>query len=169
MEKKSIVWKKLFLSTLSLSMFTFGGGYVIISLMKTKFVDQLHWINEDEMLDMTAIAQSSPGAIAVNGAIVVGYKLAGLPDDGSFPDIAVLRRVYLQFCSGGDAERDGVRDRRSHCFCRLGYGCGSGETEELFFRIYYDREFSCLYGVEGECHLDYSGGCGGRSDPDAVV
>ncbi len=79
MEKKSTVWKKLFLSTLSLSMFTFGGGYVIISLMKTKFVDQLHWINEDEMLDMTAIAQSSPGAIAVNGAIVVGYKLAGLP------------------------------------------------------------------------------------------
>ena len=152
MEKKSTVWKKLFLSTLSLSMFTFGGGYVIISLMKTKFVDQLHWINEDEMLDMTAIAQSSPGAIAVN-----------------FPDIAVLRRVYLQFCSGGDAERDGVRDRRSHCFCRLGYGCGSGETEELFFRIYYDREFSCLYGVEGECHLDYSGGCGGRSDPDDVV
>ena len=52
MEKKSTVWKKLFLSTLSLSMFTFGGGYVIISLMKTKFVDQLHWINEDEMLDM---------------------------------------------------------------------------------------------------------------------
>ena len=68
MEKKSTVWKKLFLSTLSLSMFTFGGGYVIISLMKTKFVDQLHWINEDEMLDMTAIAQSSPGAIAVSKA-----------------------------------------------------------------------------------------------------
>ena len=165
MEKKSTVWKKLFLSTLSLSMFTFGGGYVIISLMKTKFVDQLHWINEDEMLDMTAIAQSSPGAIAVNG----GTGGDSSSDDDSVPDIAVLRRVYLQFCSGGAAERDGVRDRRSHCFCRLGYGCGSGETEELFFRIYYDREFSCLYGVEGECHLDYSGGCGGRSDPDAVV
>ncbi len=79
MEKKSTVLKKLFFSTFSLSMFTFGGGYVIISLMKTKFVDQLHWIDEEEMLDMTAIAQSSPGAIAVNGAIVVGYKLAGLP------------------------------------------------------------------------------------------
>lgn len=79
MEKKSTVWKKLFLSTLSLSAFTFGGGYVIISLMKTKFVDQLQWISEEEMLDMTAIAQSSPGAIAVNGAIVVGYRLAGIP------------------------------------------------------------------------------------------
>ena len=79
MEKKSTVLKKLFLSTLRLSAFTFGGGYVIISLMKTKFVDELHWITEDEMLDMTAIAQSSPGAIALNGAIVVGYKLAGIP------------------------------------------------------------------------------------------
>lgn len=79
MENRSTVWRKLFWSTLTLSAFTFGGGYVIISLMKTKFVDQLHWISEEEMLDMTAIAQSSPGAIAVNGAIVVGYKLAGIP------------------------------------------------------------------------------------------
>lgn len=44
-----------------------------------KFVDEYHWIEEDEMLDLVAIAQSSPGAIAVNGAIVVGFKLAGLP------------------------------------------------------------------------------------------
>ena len=61
---------KLFLSTLYLSAFTFGGGYVIVTLMKKKFVDQYHWIEENEMLDLVAIAQSSPGAIAVNGAIV---------------------------------------------------------------------------------------------------
>ena len=79
MEKKSKVLKKLFFSTLYLSTFTFGGGYVIVTLMKNKFVDELHWIDEEEMLDLVAIAQSSPGAIAVNGAIVVGYKLAGLP------------------------------------------------------------------------------------------
>ena len=54
------------------------GGYVIVSLMKKKFVDELHWIEEKEMLDLVAIAQSSPGAIAINGAIVVGYKLAGI-------------------------------------------------------------------------------------------
>ena len=70
---------KIFASTLYLSTFTFGGGYVIVSLLKQKFVDQLHWIDEEEMLDLVAIAQSSPGAIAVNGAIVVGYKLAGIP------------------------------------------------------------------------------------------
>lgn len=68
---------KLFISTLYLSAFTFGGGYVIVTLMKKKFVDEYHWIDEQEMLDLVAIAQSSPGAIAVNGAIVVGYKLAG--------------------------------------------------------------------------------------------
>lgn len=70
------LWK-IFISTLYLSTFTFGGGYVIVTLMKKKFVDEYHWIEEDEMLDLVAIAQSSPGAIAVNGAIVVGYKLAG--------------------------------------------------------------------------------------------
>lgn len=74
--KKTVLWK-LFLSTLYLSAFTFGGGYVIVTLMKRKFVDEYHWIEEAEMLDLVAIAQSSPGAIAVNGAIVVGYKLAG--------------------------------------------------------------------------------------------
>ena len=71
------LWK-IFISTLYLSAFTFGGGYVIVTLMKKKFVDEYHWIEEDEMLDLVAIAQSSPGAIAVNGAIVVGYKLAGI-------------------------------------------------------------------------------------------
>ena len=69
----------LFLKTLYISAFTFGGGFVIVTFMKKCFVDELHWIDEDEMLDLIAIAQSAPGAIAVNGAIVVGYKLAGLP------------------------------------------------------------------------------------------
>ena len=68
-ERKAVL-KKLFFSTLYLSAFTFGGGYVIVTLLKRKFVDEYHWIEEDEMLDLVAIA--------VNGAIVVGYKLAGL-------------------------------------------------------------------------------------------
>lgn len=76
---KKQIFRKLFFSTLYLSAFTFGGGYVIVSLMKNKFVDDLHWIDEEEMLDLIAIAQSSPGAVAVNGAIVVGYKLCGIP------------------------------------------------------------------------------------------
>ena len=78
-ENKGYVLRKLFLASLYLSTFTFGGGYVIVTLLKEKFVDQYHWIDEEEMLDLVAIAQSSPGAVAVNGAIVVGYKLGGIP------------------------------------------------------------------------------------------
>ena len=76
--KKAHVLFRIFISTLYLSALTFGGGYVIVTQKKKKFVDQYHWIRQEEMLDLIAIAQSSPGAIAVNGAIVVGYKLAGL-------------------------------------------------------------------------------------------
>lgn len=68
---------RLFFSTLYISAFTFGGGFVIITFMKKKFVDELHWISEEEMLDLTALAQSSPGAIAVNAAILVGWRVAG--------------------------------------------------------------------------------------------
>lgn len=70
------LWQ-LFLSTLYISAFTFGGGFVIVTFMKKKFVDELHWIDEDEMLDLTAIAQSSPGSIAVNAAILVGWRIGG--------------------------------------------------------------------------------------------
>lgn len=72
-------YAKLFLSTFQLSACTFGGGFVIIPLMRKKFVEQLGWIDEQEMMDLTAIAQSSPGAIAVNAAILVGYRVAGIP------------------------------------------------------------------------------------------
>lgn len=68
----------LFVSTLTISTFTFGGGYVIISLLKKRFTDELHWIDEEEMLNLAAIAQSSPGAVAVNASILVGYKIAGV-------------------------------------------------------------------------------------------
>lgn len=69
----------LFLYTMRISAFTFGGGYVIVTLMKKQFVDRLGWLDEQEMLDYTAIAQSSPGPIAVNASILVGSRVAGLP------------------------------------------------------------------------------------------
>ena len=68
---------QLFLATLYISAFTFGGGFVIVTFMKRKFVDELHWIDEAEMLDLIALAQSSPGAIAVNAAILVGWRVGG--------------------------------------------------------------------------------------------
>jgi chromate transporter len=70
---------KLFWYTFQLSAFTLGGGYVIVPLMKKQFVEKLGWIKEQEMLNFTAIAQSSPGAIAVNTSVLLGYHLSGIP------------------------------------------------------------------------------------------
>ena len=88
MRKGQRLWT-LFSSMLYISAFTFGGGFVIVSLMQKKFVDQLHWLEEEEMLDMTALAQASPGAIAVNAAILVGRKVAG----GAGMAVAVLGTI----------------------------------------------------------------------------
>lgn len=77
MKKKKQLWK-LFSSTFKLSACTFGGGFVIIPLMRKKFVEELGWIEEQEMLDFTAIAQSTPGAIAVNASILVGFHVGGV-------------------------------------------------------------------------------------------
>ena len=74
---ENFYWK-LFKSTFIISMFTVGGGYVIIPLLKAKYVDEYHWISEDETLNMVAIAQSTPGIMAVNTAIMLGYRMAGI-------------------------------------------------------------------------------------------
>ena len=83
--KTKILWK-LFLSTFTLSAYTFGGGFVIVSLMKKKFVEELGWLEENEMLDITAIAQSSPGPIPINASVILGYRMAGIT--GTF--VAIL-------------------------------------------------------------------------------
>lgn len=70
-----IFW--LFRINLFISAFTFGGGYVVIPMMRKYFVSEKKLISEQELSEMAAIAQSSPGAIAVNLAILAGYKTAG--------------------------------------------------------------------------------------------
>lgn len=69
---------KIFVSCLYISAFTFGGGYTIIALLRKKFVDELKWIDQKEMMNLVAVAQSSPGAMAVNTAVLVGYKIGGV-------------------------------------------------------------------------------------------
>jgi len=68
----------LFTSMLRISACTFGGGFVIVTLMRRRFVQELGWLTEEEMLDLTALAQTAPGAIAVNAAILTGWHVAGL-------------------------------------------------------------------------------------------
>lgn len=77
MSKKTILWT-LFRTMFILSACTFGGGFVIVSLMKKKYVEELKWLDEDEMLDITAITQSSPGPLPVNASVIIGYRMCGI-------------------------------------------------------------------------------------------
>ena len=100
-----ILWQ-LFKSTFVLSAFTFGGGFVIVSLMKKKFVEELKWLDESEMLDITAISQSSPGPIPINASVILGYRMQGVLGSivavlgTSIPTIAIISIIsmfYVKF------------------------------------------------------------------------
>ncbi len=67
----------LFLTMLKIGLFTFGGGYAMIALLENEFVSKKKWIEKDEFLDMVAIAESTPGPIAINAATYIGYKMLG--------------------------------------------------------------------------------------------
>lgn len=75
----SQIYWKLFKNIFVISACTFGGGFVIIGMIKQKFTEKLHWISEEEILDMTAIAQSAPGPLGVNMAIITGYRIRKIP------------------------------------------------------------------------------------------
>lgn len=68
----------LFFSFLKIGAFTFGGGYAMIALLENEFVQKKKWIDKDEFLDMAAIAESTPGPIAINSATYIGYRIAGV-------------------------------------------------------------------------------------------
>ena len=69
---------RLFLTMLKIGLFTFGGGYAMIALLENEFVEKKKWLEKDEFLDVTAIAESTPGPIAINAATYMGYKNAGI-------------------------------------------------------------------------------------------
>ena len=68
----------LFLTFLKIGAFTFGGGYAMIALLENEFVIKKKWIKHDEFLDMVAIAESTPGPVAINSATYIGYKIDGI-------------------------------------------------------------------------------------------
>lgn len=76
--KKIKKYLLLFLTMLKIGLFTFGGGYAMIALLENEFVAKKKWIEKDEFLDLTAIAESTPGPIAINAATYIGYKRAGI-------------------------------------------------------------------------------------------
>lgn len=69
----------LFFTFFKIGLFTFGGGYAMIALLEEEFIQRRRWLDKDEFLDMTAIAESTPGPAAINSATYLGYKLAGVP------------------------------------------------------------------------------------------
>ena len=75
--KKMKKYLKLFLTMLKIGLFTFGGGYAMIALLENEFVAKKKWLEKDEFLDMVAIAESTPGPIAINAATYIGYRFAG--------------------------------------------------------------------------------------------
>ena len=77
MEKRK-GYLSLFLTMLKIGLFTFGGGYAMIALLENEFVEKKKWIEKDEFLDVAAIAESTPGPIAINAATYIGYKNAGI-------------------------------------------------------------------------------------------
>ena len=93
----------LFLTMLKIGLFTFGGGYAMIALLENEFVSKREWIEKDEFLDMVAIAESTPGPIAINAATYIGYKMLGFL--GSFtatvavciPSFVIIYAISLFF------------------------------------------------------------------------
>lgn len=69
----------LFFTFFKIGLFTFGGGYAMIALLEEEFIQRRRWLDKDEFLDMTAIAESTPGPVAINSATYLGYKLVGVP------------------------------------------------------------------------------------------
>ena len=71
-------YMRLFLTMMKIGLFTFGGGYAMIALLENEFVEKKRYMEKDEFLDMVAIAESTPGPIAINAATYIGYKRAGV-------------------------------------------------------------------------------------------
>lgn len=78
MRKPLLILSQLFLSFMKVGLFTFGGGYAMISVITDTCVEKKRWLTQDEMMDLTVVAESTPGPIAINCATYVGYKMAGM-------------------------------------------------------------------------------------------
>ena len=97
--------KELFLTFFKIGAFTFGGGYAMIPLIKREVVENKKWIDEDEMFDIIAIAESTPGPLAINTATFVGSKMMGIKGSSaatlgvvapSFIIIVTISQILLQ-------------------------------------------------------------------------
>lgn len=96
--KKLKTWLKLFLTMFKIGLFTFGGGYAMISIIQREIVEKKNWISQDEFLDIIAIAESTPGPIAINSSTYVGYKVGGVMGSVFGTLGVVLPSFIIIFC-----------------------------------------------------------------------
>lgn len=100
-EAKSL--ETLFFTFFKIGLFTFGGGYAMIALLEEEFIQRRKWLDKDEFLDMTAIAESTPGPVAINSATYLGYKLAKVPGAATatvavcLPSFLIIYAISLFF------------------------------------------------------------------------
>lgn len=93
----------LFFTFFKIGLFTFGGGYAMIALLEEEFIQRRKWLDKDEFLDMTAIAESTPGPVAINSATYLGYKLAKVPGAATatvavcLPSFLIIYAISLLF------------------------------------------------------------------------
>ena len=93
----------LFFTFFKIGLFTFGGGYAMITLLEEEFIQRRKWLDKDEFLDMTAIAESTPGPVAINSATYLGYKLAKVPGAATatvavcLPSFLIIYAISLFF------------------------------------------------------------------------
>ena len=93
----------LFCTFFKIGLFTFGGGYAMIALLEEEFIQRRRWLDKDEFLDMTAIAESTPGPVAINSATYLGYKLAKVPGAATatvavcLPSFLIIYAISLFF------------------------------------------------------------------------
>lgn len=91
----------LFCAFLKIGAFTFGGGYAMIALLENEFITKKQWISKEEFFDMVAIAESTPGPVAINSATYLGYKIAGIAGAGiatiavSIPSFIIIYVISL--------------------------------------------------------------------------
>ena len=96
--------KELFTTFFKIGSFTFGGGYAMVALLEHEFVEQKQWVSREEFLDMVAIAESTPGPMAVNSATYIGYKIGGFSGAAAstlavcIPSFAVIAFRGIQAC-----------------------------------------------------------------------
>ena len=93
----------LFFTFFKIGLFTFGGGYAMIALLEEEFIQRRKWLNKNEFLDMAAIAESTPGPVAINSATYLGYKLAKVPGAATatvavcLPSFLIIYAISLFF------------------------------------------------------------------------